>query len=78
MRYSVLGTQVNPGFSILHASLVASYANRDRLEAARTAAGRLLEIAPGWMISEFVRMDVERSQLMGGLASALRKAGLPE
>lgn len=78
VRYSVLGTQVNPGFSILHASLVASYANRDRLETARTAAGRLLEIAPGWMISEFVRMDVERSQLMGGLASALRKAGLPE
>ncbi len=77
-KYSALGIQVNPGFSILHASLVASYANLGRLVAARTAAARLLEVAPGWTISEFVRMDVVRPQLMHGLAAALRKAGLPE
>ncbi|WP_064692762.1 adenylate/guanylate cyclase domain-containing protein [Rhizobium aegyptiacum] len=78
VKYSALGIQVNPGFSILHASLVASHANLGRLEAARAAAGRLLEVAPGWTIGEFVRMDVVRPQLMDGLASALRKAGLPE
>lgn len=78
VKYSALGIQVNPGFSILHASLVASYANLGRLEAARTAAARLLEVAPGWTINEFVRMDVVRPRLMDGLASALRKAGLPE
>lgn len=77
-KYSSLGIQVNPGFSILHASLVASYANLDCLEAAQAAAVRLLEVAPSWTISEFVRMDVVRPQLMEGLASALRKVGLPE
>ncbi|RVI98962.1 adenylate/guanylate cyclase domain-containing protein [Sinorhizobium meliloti] len=78
VKYSALGIQVNPGFSILHASLVAGYANLDRMDAARTAAARLLEVAPGWTINEFVRMDVVRPQLMDRLASALRKAGLPE
>ncbi|WP_106796422.1 adenylate/guanylate cyclase domain-containing protein [Rhizobium sp. H4] len=78
VKYSALGIQVNPGFSILHASLVASYANLHRLEAARAAAARLLKVAPDWTIGGFVRMDVVRPQLMKGLASALRKAGLPE
>lgn len=75
---AILGIQVNPGFSILHASLVAAYANLDRLDAARAAAARLLEVAPGWTIEGFVRMDVVRPELMQGFASALRKAGLPE
>lgn len=78
VKYSSLGIQVNRGFGILHASLVASYANLDCLEAAQAAAVRLLEVAPSWTISEFVRMDVVRPQLMEGLASALRKVGLPE
>ncbi|MBX4901041.1 adenylate/guanylate cyclase domain-containing protein [Rhizobium bangladeshense] len=78
VKYSALGIQVNPAFSVLHASLAASYANLDRLEAAWAAARRLLEVAPGWTIGAFVRMDVVRPQLMDGLASALRKAGLPE
>ncbi|MFA1624792.1 adenylate/guanylate cyclase domain-containing protein [Rhizobium mongolense] len=76
--YSTLGTQVNPGFSILHASLVASYANLDRLSEAQTAAARLFEVAPGWTIGQFVRMDVVQPERMEGLAAALRKAGLPE
>lgn len=78
VEYAMLGIQVNPGFSILHASLVAAYANLDRLDEARAAASRLLEVAPGWTIESFVRMDVVRSELMAGLASALRKSGLPE
>ncbi|MBY5839642.1 adenylate/guanylate cyclase domain-containing protein [Rhizobium leguminosarum] len=78
ISYSTLGIQVNPGFSILHASLVASYANLDRVSEAKAAGRRLLEIAPGWTIGQFVRMDVVRPQLMEALAAALRKAGLPE
>jgi adenylate cyclase len=76
--YSTLAIQANPGFSILHASLVASHANLDRLDQARAAAGRLLEMAPGWTIGGFVRMDLVRPHLMDGFATALRKAGLPE
>jgi TolB-like protein/class 3 adenylate cyclase len=76
--YSTLAIQANPGFSVLHASLVASHANLGRLDAARIAARRLLEIAPAWTISGFVRMDLVRPQLMDALADALRKAGLPD
>jgi adenylate cyclase len=76
--YSTLAIQANPGFSVLHATLVAGYANLDRLDAARAAAARLLEIAPAWTIGGFVRMDLVRPELMDGFAVALRKAGLPE
>ena len=68
----------NPGFSLLHATLVASYANLDRLEAARAAARRLLEITPGFTVSGFARMALARPQLMDAFVQALRKAGLPE
>lgn len=78
LTYSALGIQVNPDFSIAHASLVASYANLGRLDEARAAAARLIEVAPGWTIGQFVRMDVVRPELMENLAAALRKAGLPE
>ncbi|MDI7863653.1 adenylate cyclase [Rhizobiaceae bacterium n13] len=78
VHYSNLAIQVNPGFSILHATLVVSYARLDRIEAAQAAAARLLEVSPGWTVSEFARMKAIRPQLMDGMASALRKAGLPE
>ncbi|MBB6411916.1 adenylate/guanylate cyclase domain-containing protein [Mesorhizobium sangaii] len=77
-RYASLAVQSNAGFSLLHATVVASYVNLGRLEAARAAAARLLEVAPGWTIGSFVRMELTRPQLMEGFASALRKAGLPE
>ncbi|EHK55315.1 adenylate/guanylate cyclase domain-containing protein [Allomesorhizobium alhagi] len=76
--YSTLAIQSNPGFSILHATLVASHASLDRLDAARVAAARLLEVAPGWTIGGFVKMDLVRPHLMDELAGALRKAGLPD
>lgn len=73
-----LAVQANPGFSVLHASLVAGHANLGRADAARAAAARLLEVAPEWTVSSFVRMGVVRPQLMESMASALRTAGLPE
>ena len=63
---------------MLHAYLVASHVNLGHLDAARAAAQRLLEIAPGFTIGAFVRMDLLRPALMEALAAALRKAGLPE
>lgn len=72
------GIQISPRFSILHASLVASYAYLDRMDAARKAAERLQEIAPDRTVGTFMRMDVVRPPLMERLGAALLKAGLPE
>ena len=76
--YSTLAIQSNPGFSMLHAGLAASNAMLDRPEAARAAAARLLEVAPGWTIAGFVRMELLPPELMARFAEALRKAGLPK
>ena len=79
VTYSTKAIQSNPGFSVLHAYLVASHVNLGRLDAARAAAQRLLEIAPGFTIGGFVRMDLFRAPaLMEAVRAALRKAGLPE
>ena len=78
VAFAALAVQANPGFSILQATVVAIHAELDRPEAARAAAARLLEIAPGWTISGFVRMEVTRPELMEKFAVAFRKAGLPE
>ncbi len=78
VNFSTLAIQANPDFSILHASLVASLAELGRLDAARAAGERLLELAPAWTIDGFVRMDFVRPQLMDQFAAAFRKAGLPE
>ena len=77
VTYSTLAIQANPGFSLLHACLVASHVNLGRLDAAHAAARRLLEVAPGFTVSDFVRMDLVRPALMEPFATALRKAGLP-
>jgi hypothetical protein len=57
--------------------LVASHAHLD-LDAARAAGRRLLEIAPDFTISGFVRNEVYRPHLMQEIAEALQKAGLPD
>jgi adenylate cyclase len=66
--------------AILAADVVGYSAlmERDEADAARAAAARLLDVAPGWTISGFVKMDLIRPQLMQEFAAALRKAGLPE
>jgi TolB-like protein/class 3 adenylate cyclase len=76
--YAALAVEANPGFSVLHASVVAAQAELGRSDAAQEAATRLLEVAPEWTISGFVRMAVMRPASMEKLASALRKTGLPE
>ena len=78
VNHATQAIQANPGFSILHVGLVAGHAELGHLDAARKAAARLLEVAPGWTIESFVRMDLVRPNLMDKFAVALRKAGLPE
>jgi adenylate cyclase len=78
VTYSNLAIHANPGFSVPHAFLVAGNVNLGRLDAARMAAERLLEIAPGWTIGSFVRMKFMRPQLMDGFAETLRQVGLPD
>ncbi len=76
--YAALALEANPGFSVLHATVAAVQAELGRSDAARAAATRLLEVAPEWTISGFVRMEAMRPELMDKFASALRKTGLPE
>ncbi|MEQ1953039.1 adenylate/guanylate cyclase domain-containing protein [Mesorhizobium sp. CN2-181] len=76
--YAAKAIDANPGFSILHVSLVAGRSSLGQLDATQKAAARLLEVAPGWTIGSFVRMDLVRPNLMEKFAVALRKAGLPE
>ena len=78
VTHSNLAIHANPGFSVPHAFLVAGNVNLGHLDAARMAAGRLLEIAPSWTIGSFVGMKFMRPQLMDAFAEALRQAGLPD
>jgi TolB-like protein len=78
VHFATLATRANTGFSITHAYLAAAQANRGDAEAAAFARARLLEIAPGFTIGGFLRMDVFRTGVMEALAAALRRAGLPD
>ena len=78
VTYCTLAIQSNPHFSPLYVFLVASYAGLDNLDAARAAGRRLMEIAPDFTISGFVRNDLFRPHVIQVIAAALQKAGLPE
>ena len=77
-RYAALTIRANPAFSVAHAYLVASHVGLGDLETARSAARRLLEVAPDFSVGGFVRMNLFRPSLMDALAAALRMARLPE
>jgi TolB-like protein len=68
----------NPEFSVAHAYLVASLVELGRIDAAKAAAIRLLEIAPTFSVSGFVRMNLFRASLTEAIAAALRRADVPE
>jgi adenylate cyclase len=78
VHYITLVTQAKPNFSVPFALLVVSHISLGQNNLAGEATKRLLEIAPEFTISGFVRADYWGSASMQVLASALRKAGLPE
>jgi len=78
VKYSTLAVQANPSFSVTHVYLVASQVGVGNMDAAHSAASRLLEVAPAFSIDTFVQMGQFRASLMEGLASALKAVGLPQ
>jgi DNA-binding winged helix-turn-helix (wHTH) protein/tetratricopeptide (TPR) repeat protein len=78
VHFATRATRANTGFSVTHAYLAAAQAHLGDTEAAAFAAARLLEIAPGFTIGGFVRMDVLRNETAQALSIGLRLAGLPD
>jgi adenylate cyclase len=78
LGYATSAIQANPGFSLLHVFLVASNVKLGRLDSARAAALRLLEIAPNFTIGNFERIGYIRQHLIEQIVNSLRTAGLPE
>jgi adenylate cyclase len=69
--------QANPYWSFAHMLLAATQAKLGRLDAAKTAAARVLELQPGYTISGFcAALDIHPS-LAVPLSEALSAAGLP-
>jgi len=70
--------QANPYWSSAHFLLAATHARLGRLDAARSAAARVLELQPGFSISgTCAAFDIHPS-IAEPLTEALRLAGLPE
>jgi adenylate cyclase len=70
--------QSNPAHSINYVLLAAALAKLDRLEEAKTAAARVLELHPGFRYSrQFSGVDCAAA-LAASLGEGLRAAGLPE
>ena len=78
VRYATLTIRANPGFSVAYAYLVAGQVNLGDLVAAQATARRLLEIAPGFSVDGFARMDLFRPPLTAAITAALRQVDLPE
>jgi TolB-like protein/Flp pilus assembly protein TadD len=70
--------QFSPGFSICHMVLAAPLAKLGRLEEAKAAAARVLELWPVFHYSRFVADVNCEPALAASLSEALRAAGLPE
>ena len=71
-------TQYSPAFSQTYMVLAASVAKLGRLEEAKAAAARVLELQPAFRYSRlFGGVDCAPA-LVAALSEALRAAGLPE
>lgn len=72
-------TEAYPDFPGAWRHLAASYAHLGRMEEAREALKRLLELIPGNTLPrEQARLSSTRPEMAGRLIESLRKAGLPE
>jgi TolB-like protein/class 3 adenylate cyclase len=70
--------QANPYWSPAHVLLAATQAKLGRLESARTAAKRVLELQPEFTISGLCNSFDFHPLLAGPVSEALREAGLPD
>ena len=69
--------QANPYWSTAHFMLAATHAKLGRLDMAKASAQRVLELQPGFTISELCSsFDIDKS-LAEPLSEALSMAGLP-
>jgi TolB-like protein/class 3 adenylate cyclase len=69
--------QANPYWSLAHVLLAATHAKLERLDAAKSAAARVLELQPGFTISGTIATFDIHPSLGAPLHEALRDAGLP-
>ncbi|MHA1529618.1 MAG: tetratricopeptide repeat protein, partial [Alphaproteobacteria bacterium] len=69
--------QANPYWSTAHFLLAATHATLGRLDAARSAAARVLELQPGFTISETCAVFDIHPSIAEPLSEALGLAGLP-
>ncbi|MDF2118010.1 winged helix-turn-helix domain-containing protein [Roseiarcaceae bacterium H3SJ34-1] len=77
-KAALKAVQLNPGHSISHMLLAAPLAKLGRLEEARAAAARVLELQPTFRYSrQFAGVDCAPA-LAASLGEALRATGLPE
>jgi adenylate cyclase len=70
--------QANPNWSFAHMLLAATHAKLGHIAAARHAAGRVLELEPGYSIKGMCAAGDFHASIAGPLSEALREAGLPE
>jgi TolB-like protein/Tfp pilus assembly protein PilF len=77
-RAAYKSVQANPAHSITYVQLAGALAKLGRLDEARTAAARVLELQPAFRFSrQFAGVNCAPA-LAEALGSALREAGLPE
>jgi tetratricopeptide (TPR) repeat protein len=68
----------NPRFSVPCYLLAAALVQLGRIGEAKSSAGRVLELEPGFTVSGLVSGNITTPEDMNALANALRQAGLPE
>lgn len=77
-RAAYKSVQANPAHSITHAQLAAALAKLGRMDEARAAAARVLQLQPSFRYSrQFAGVNCAPA-LASALGGALRDAGLPE
>ena len=69
--------QANPYWSLAHVALAGTHAKLGRLDAARSAAARVLELQPGFTIKGLCTSFDLHPSLAAPLSEALAEAGLP-
>ncbi|MCZ6859272.1 MAG: adenylate/guanylate cyclase domain-containing protein [Alphaproteobacteria bacterium] len=70
--------QANPYWSSAHFVLAATHAKLGRLDAAKSAAKRVIELQPGFSIGELCAAFDIHASIAAPLSEALSVAGLPE